>query len=74
MWGRNSFSRRPDESSGDHRWRQKPQADESAEFWSESVPWEPKAHEIDPDAPTRPGGLDRVFHSQTAEDLPTRWS
>ena len=74
MWGRNSFPRRPDESSGDHRRRQKSRADESAEFWSESVSWEPKSHEIDPDAPTRPSGLDRVLHSQTAEELRTRWS
>ena len=74
MWGRNSFPRRPDESSGDHRRRQKSRADESADFWSESVSWEPKSHEIDPDAPTRPGGLDRVLHSQTAEELRTRWS
>lgn len=74
MWGRNSFLRRPDEGSGDHRRRQKSRADESADFWSESVPWEPKSHEIDPDAPTRPSGLDRVPHSQTVEDVRTQWS
>ena len=74
MWGRNSFPRWPDESSGDHRRRQKSRADESADFWSEAVPWEPKSHEIDPDAPTRPSGIDRVRHSQTVQDVRTRWS
>ena len=74
MWGWNSSPRRPDESSGEHRRRQKSRADESADFWSESVPWEPKSHEIDPDAPTRPSGIARVLHSETVEGVRTRWS
>ncbi|MGA0269623.1 MAG: LysM peptidoglycan-binding domain-containing protein [Ilumatobacteraceae bacterium] len=48
--------------------------DEVADFWSETVPWEPKSHEIDPDAPTRPSGLQRVVQNETVESMRSRRS
>lgn len=74
MWIRGSSPRRPNDSSRNHRKMRRSRGDEAADFWSETAPWEPKSHEIDPDAPTRPSGIHRVVQNETVESMRTRGS
>lgn len=74
MWSRNSSPRRPNDSSRNHRKGRRSRGDEAAEFWSGAVPWEPKSHEIDPDAPTRPSGIYRVVQNEAVGSMRSRWS
>ena len=74
MWSRGPSPRRPNDSSRNHRKMRRSRGDEVADFWSETVPWEPKSHEIDPDAPTRPSGLQRVVQNETVESMRSRRS
>ena len=69
MWSRGPSPRRPNDSSRNHRKMRRSRGDEVADFWSETVPWEPKSHEIDPDAPTRPSGIHRVVQNETVESM-----
>lgn len=69
MWSRGPSPRRPNDGSRNHRKMRRARGDEAADFWSETVPWEPKSHEIDPDAPTRPSGIQRVVQNETVESM-----
>lgn len=73
MWSRNSSPCRPNDSSRNRRKGRRLRGDEAAEFWSEAVPWEPKSHEIDHDAPTRPSGIYRVVQNEAVESMRSRW-
>ena len=69
MWSRGPSPRRPNDSSRNHRKMRRSRGDEVADFWTETVPWEPKSHEIDPDAPTRPSGIHRVVQNESVESM-----
>ncbi len=74
MWSRSSSPRRPNDSSRNHRKTRRSRGDKAADFWSETAPWEPKSHEIDPDAPTRPSGIHRVAQNETVASMRSRGS
>ena len=74
MWSRGPSPRRSNDSFRNHRKMRKLRGDEVADFWSEGVPWEPKSHEIDPDASTRPSGIHRVVQNETVESMRSRGS
>jgi len=69
MWSRGPSPCRPNDGSRNHRKMRRSRGDELDDFWSETVPWEPKSHEIDPDAPTRPSGIQRVVQNETLESM-----
>lgn len=73
MWSRGSPPRRSNDSFRNHRKMRRSREDEAADFWSKSVPWEPKSNEMDPDAPTRPSGINRVVQKETVESMRSRW-
>ena len=74
MWsGRPSPRRRNDRQRNRQDHRQIRQ-DHAADFWNESTSWERKSHHVDPDAPTRPSGIERLAQTRPVEAARERWS
>ena len=74
MWsGRPSLRRQKDRQRNRQQRRQVRQ-DNAANFWNESTSWERKSHDVDPDAPTRPSGIERLAQTRPVEIARERWS
>lgn len=74
MWSGRPSPRRKNDRQRDRQQRRQVRQDDAANFWNESSAWEPKSHDIDPDAPTRPSGIERLAQTRPVEVVRNRWS
>jgi len=74
MWSGRPSPRRQNDSARDHRDNRLIRQDDAAHFWDEAAAWEAKSHDVDPDAPTRPKGIERITTSRQAGLIRERWS
>ena len=74
MWSGRPSPRRQNDSARDHRDNRSIRQDDAAHFWDEAASWEAKSHDVDPDAPTRPTGIERLVTSRQADLIRERWS
>ncbi|MGA1037786.1 MAG: LysM peptidoglycan-binding domain-containing protein [Ilumatobacteraceae bacterium] len=74
MWSSRRSPRRQNDSARDHRDNRSIRQDDDAHFWDEAASWEAKSHDVDPDAPTRPTGIERITTSRQADLIRERWS
>ena len=74
MWSGRPSPRRQNDGQRIRRQRRQIRQDEAADFWNESASWEPKSHDVDPDAPTRPSGIERLAQTRPIEAARKQWS
>ena len=74
MWSGRPSPRRHNDGQRIRRQRRQIRQNEAADFWNKSASWEPKSHDIDPDAPTRPSGIERLAQAKPVEAARKQWS
>ena len=74
MWSGRPSPRRQNDRQRNRQQRRQVRQDNAANFWNESTSWERKSHDVDPDAPTRPSGIDRLAQTRPVEIARERWS
>jgi len=74
MWSGRPSPRRHNDGQRIRRQNRQIRQDDAADFWNESASWEPKSHDVDPDAPTRPSGIERLAQTRPVEAARKQWS
>jgi len=74
MWSGRPSPRRHNDGQRIRRQHRQIRQDDAADFWNESASWEPKSHDVDPDAPTRPSGIERLAQTRPIEAARKQWS
>ncbi len=74
MWSGRPSPRRHNDGQRTRWQRRQIRQDDAADFWNESASWEPKSHDVDPDAPTRPSGIERLAQTKPVEVARKQWS
>ena len=74
MWSVRPSLRRHNDGQRIRQQHRQIRQDAAADFWNETASWEPKSHDVDPDAPTRPSGIERLAQAKPVEAARKKWS